>query len=130
MQFDWDEKPELNITPLVDVMLVLLAILMVATPAIVYEEDINLPQGSQTKVYKKLSEIHIKINRDRVIFLNKKKFDFNNFADSFILQMQNVSKDSPVYISADRTLSYGDVMYILKSVKEAGFTKVSLVTNG
>ncbi|MBP5779225.1 MAG: biopolymer transporter ExbD, partial [Campylobacter sp.] len=46
--FDYDEKPELNITPLVDIMLVLLAILMVATPAIIYEEKIQLPDSSKT----------------------------------------------------------------------------------
>ena len=44
-----DETPELNITPLVDIMLVLLAILMVTTPTIVYEEQILLPDGSKTK---------------------------------------------------------------------------------
>jgi len=44
-----DETPELNITPLVDIMLVLLAILMVTTPTIVYEEQISLPDGSKTK---------------------------------------------------------------------------------
>ncbi len=128
--FDWDEKPELNITPLVDVMLVLLAILMVATPAIVYEEDINLPQGSHSKVYKKRSELYIKIDAHRVITFNKSRYTFQNFADSFLLLTQGLSKDSPVYISADRSLSYGDVMFILKSVKEAGFSKVSLITNG
>ncbi|MBU4110052.1 biopolymer transporter ExbD, partial [bacterium] len=44
--YNWDDSPELNITPLVDVMLVLLAILMVIAPNIVYEENIKLPQGS------------------------------------------------------------------------------------
>ncbi len=128
--FDWEEKPELNITPLVDVMLVLLAILMVATPAIVYQEDINLPQGSKTKSYKKQRSIHIKINKKRVITVEKKRFNFRNFADSFILFSQNLPRSLPVYISADKSLSYGDVMFILKTIKEAGFTKVSLVTNG
>ena len=47
--FDWEEKPELNITPLVDIMLVLLAILMVSTPTITYQEDITLPKGSKSK---------------------------------------------------------------------------------
>lgn len=128
--FDWDEKPELNITPLVDVMLVLLAILMVATPAIVYQEDINLPQGSKTKSYQKQRSIHIKVNKKKVITIEKKRYDFKNFADNFILFSQNLPKTLPVYISADKSLSYGEVMYILKSVKEAGFTKVSLVTDG
>ena len=128
--FDWDEKPELNITPLVDVMLVLLAILMVATPAIVYQEDINLPQGSKTKSYQKQRSIHIKVDKKKVITIEKKRYDFKNFADNFILFSQNLPKTLPVYISADKSLSYGEVMYILKSVKEAGFTKVSLVTDG
>lgn len=128
--FDWDEKPELNITPLVDVMLVLLAILMVATPAIVYQEDINLPQGSKTKAYKKTKSINIKINAKKEIFVGKKRFNYKNFADSFILYANSLQKSVPVYISADKSLSYGDVMFILKTIKEAGFSKVSLVTNG
>ena len=48
LKFD-DEKPELNITPLVDIMLVLLAILMVTMPTLVYQEDIALPDGSKTR---------------------------------------------------------------------------------
>jgi biopolymer transport protein ExbD len=46
--YNYNEKPELNITPLVDVMLVLLAILMVTAPVLEYEENINLPQGSRS----------------------------------------------------------------------------------
>ncbi len=128
--FDWDEKPELNITPLVDVMLVLLAIVMVATPAIVYQEDINLPQGSKTTSYKRQESIHIKINKKREIMVGKQRFTYRNFADSFIMYAQSFPKSIPIYISADKALSYGDVMYILKSIKEAGFTRVSLLTNG
>jgi len=128
--FDWDEKPELNITPLVDVMLVLLAVLMVAAPSIVYEEEINLPQGSKSKAYKKKSELTIRITKDKKVYIGKKSVDFATFADNFLLLTQSLSKDSPVYIVADKDLSYGDVIFVLKSVKEAGFSKVSLITNG
>ena len=62
--FDWDEKPELNITPLVDVMLVLLAILMVISPNIVYEELIKLPKGSAQTEVKEKKEIEIIIPAD------------------------------------------------------------------
>ncbi|MRI83613.1 MAG: biopolymer transporter ExbD [Nitratiruptor sp.] len=128
--FPWDEQPELNITPLVDVMLVLLAILMVATPAIVYEEEINLPQGSRTKAYAKRSQLHIRVDGKRQIFVGKERFSWERFADGFLLLSQKVPKDAPVYISADKHLPYQDVIYILKTVKEAGFTKVSLLTDG
>lgn len=128
--FNWEEKPELNITPLVDVMLVLLAILMVTTPALIYEELIELPKGSKTKVLQKTETIEIRVDKNRVIYIKKDRFKFKEFPDNFILLSQKYDKNSPVYIRADKRLSYGDVMYILKTVKEAGFAKVSLVTDG
>ena len=127
--FDWEEKPELNITPLVDVMLVLLAILMVTAPILIYEESIELPKGSKTKAVQQIKTIEIRVDKNRVIYLKKEKYDFSNFPDSFVLFAQGYNKNSPVYIRADKRLSYGDVMFVLKSVKEAGFSKVSLITD-
>ncbi len=128
--FNWEEKPDLNITPLVDVMLVLLAILMVTTPALIYEELIELPKGSKTKVLQKSDSLEIRIDKKKIIYLKKDRFNFNNFPDNFILISSKYDKKSPVYIRADKSLSYGDVMFVLKTVKEAGFAKVSLVTDG
>lgn len=126
--FDWDEKPELNITPLVDVMLVLLAILMVISPNIVYEELIRLPQGSAQKEIIGKEKIEISLLQDQKITLNDKSYHFNTFADDFIQLAPSYSKDSVVRISADGRLNYSDVMSILSVVKKAGFQNVSLVT--
>jgi len=63
--YDWEEKPELNITPLVDVMLVLLAILMVISPNIVYEELIRLPKGSAQKEVTQKEKIEISLSSDK-----------------------------------------------------------------
>lgn len=128
--FDWDERPELNITPLVDVMLVLLAILMVIAPNIVYEEMINLPQGSAQKQIDKKAPIHISIDEDGEITFNKEKIKAINFADTFFRKTESFDKTSTVMISADRTLKYGLVMSVLASVKRAGFGEVSLATSG
>ena len=130
MEFDFEEKPELNITPLVDVMLVLLAILMVSTPVIVFEENINLPSGSKSKTINKKVTLNIIIDKKKVITFKKQQYDFDTFGDDFILLSKNIDKKSIIYISADKSLKYGDVMYILKSIKSGGFTKVSLVTDG
>ncbi|MBN2963689.1 biopolymer transporter ExbD [Sulfurospirillum sp. T05] len=127
---NWDETPDLNITPLVDVMLVLLAILMVTTPTLVYEENISLPDGSQKVAVSQLPEIEIRADADRKIFIKNDAFTYASFADNFILYGEGFSKDTPVYIKADKRLFYEDVMYILKSVKEAGFHKVALETGG
>ena len=128
--FNWEEKPELNITPLVDVMLVLLAILMVTTPALIYEELIELPKGSKTKVFQQSKTIEIRIDKNKNIYIKKDRYSFQNFPDNFILLAHKYDKNSPIYIRADKHLSYGDVMYVLKTVKEAGFLKVSLITDG
>jgi biopolymer transport protein ExbD len=128
--FDWDEKPDLNITPLVDVMLVLLAIMMVTTPIMVYEENITLPNGSRTKPVNKLPAVEIRIDSNRDIKIKENIYNFSNFTDNFILYSQNIDKTTPVYIRAHRELLYNDVVFILKTTKEAGFTKVSLVTDG
>jgi len=128
--FDWDETPDLNITPLVDVMLVLLSILMVTAPTMVYEELIQLPQGSKQQSLKKSYTIEIKVTKDKQISIKNQKYTFQTFADDFLLYAQNISKQTPVVISADERIIYKDLMYILKSVKVAGFAQVSLATDG
>lgn len=130
MLYDWDEKPELNITPLVDVMLVLLAILMVIAPNIVYEENIKLPQGSVSKQLSKISPVHIVIDKDSNVKLNGNTELINAFMDNFSNYAQDLDKKATVLISADRRLDYGIVMSVLAAVKQAGFIEVSLATNG
>lgn len=79
MPFD-DEKPELNITPLVDIMLVLLAILMVTAPSITYEEKINLPQGSQKNTSAPtVKSLIISINAKKRNFFKSRKIRFYKF---------------------------------------------------
>jgi biopolymer transport protein ExbD len=126
--FNWDESPELNITPLVDVMLVLLAILMVTAPTMVYEELIQLPKGSKESA-KKAENLEVRITKNLEVTIKEKKFDFKTFADKFILFSQKLDKNTQITITADERILYRDVMHILKSIKTAGFYKVSLSTN-
>ncbi len=128
--YDYNQKPELNITPLVDVMLVLLAILMVTAPVIEYEEQINLPKGSHSKKVQITKNINIIVLKNKEIFINKKKYTFKTFPDDFILFSKQMNRNIPVHIRADKTLEYDNVIYILKTVKEAGFYKVALITDG
>ncbi len=127
--FDWEDKPELNITPLVDVMLVLLAILMVISPNIVYEELINLPKGSAQTEVKEKKEIEIVITASKQITVNKQPFELATFNDNFLLFSNQYPPESVVRISADHTLDYGDVIGIMSSVKRAGLTNIALATS-
>ena len=126
--FHWDDSPDLNITPLVDVMLVLMAILMVTAPTITFQEQITLPQGSKTVKVEKPKILTIRMDKDQKIYLGKDTYALDTFADDFVNQSVKFDKNSEVYIRADETLTYKDVMYLLKSVKAAGFEKVSLIT--
>ncbi|WP_321777946.1 biopolymer transporter ExbD [Sulfurimonas sp.] len=130
MIYDWEDKPELNITPLVDVMLVLLAILMVIAPNIIYEENIKLPQGSMSKQLSKISPVHISIDKELNVKINKDNYSLHEFMDNFFLYSKKLDLKATVLISADKSLEYGVVMSVLAAVKQAGFSEVSLATNG
>lgn len=128
---NFDENPELNITPLVDIMLVLLAILMVTTPAIIYEEQITLPDGSKSKVLsQEIKSLTVRIDAQRQVYIDQSKISLSELGDNLILISKKYDKNSPVYIKADKRLIYDDVMFVLKSMKNAGFSKVALETNG
>jgi len=126
--FSWDDNPDLNITPLVDVMLVLMAILMITAPTITFQEQIDLPQGSKTVNVVKPKTLTIRMDKKQKIYLNNDIYTLDTFADDFVNQSVKFDKNSEVYIRADEQLKYKDVMYLLKSVKSAGFEKVSLIT--
>lgn len=126
--FSWDDDPDLNITPLVDVMLVLMSILMITAPAINFEEQITLPKGSKTKSVEQPKTLTIRMDKEQIIYLDKDRYTLDDFADNFALKAQDMDLQSDVFIRADEELEYKDVVYLLKSVKHVGFTKVSLIT--
>ncbi len=126
--YSWDDSPDLNITPLVDVMLVLMAILMVTAPTITFQEQIDLPQGSKIVKVEKLKTLTIRMDKNKKIYLNKDVYALDTFADDFVNKSAKFDKTSEVYIRADENLKYKNVIYLLKSVKAAGFDRVSLIT--
>ena len=128
---NYNENPELNITPLVDIMLVLLAILMVTTPAIIYEEQISLPDGSKTKVStQEKKALTVRVDAERKVYIDQSVMGLKELPDNLVLISRKYDKNLPVYIKADKRLVYDDVMFVLKTMKTAGFLKVALETNG
>lgn len=88
MPFD-DEKPELNITPLVDIMLVLLAILMVTAPSITYEEKSIFLKEVKNPKCSSVKSLIVSINAKKEIFLNQEKYSFVSFADNLAQKKHN-----------------------------------------
>ena len=126
--FEWDENPDLNITPFVDVMLVLMSILMVTAPVVIYKENINLPKGTKSSEVKKRPDLNIRLDSNRIVHFQGKSYPLNSFRQQFVKKSVKISLDRTIYISADKKLRYEDVMYLLRTLKFIGFSKVSLLT--
>ena len=123
------KKPDLNITPFVDIMLVLLAILMVSVTTTTFEEkNVNLPDGSKTHSANKKATINIVIQKDGKVFINHKQYKLNNFMENFNLEFGNYDKNSLVYIAGDKDIKYETFMKVYASVVKLGFTQIGLIT--
>lgn len=127
---DWEEMPELNITPLVDVMLVLMAILMVSAPVFVYEEKVELPMGSKMTQEQPVEKIEFLLTANRELVFGSEHGTVDECEDFVKRVTQGKDSSLPVVIKGDKTLSYDDIMKVLVAVKHHGFTKVSLSTHG
>jgi biopolymer transport protein ExbD len=123
------KKPDLNITPFVDIMLVLLAILMVSVTATTFEEkQVELPEGSKTHLSQKKATINILIKKNGEILVNSQKYKLNNFLENFNLEFGQYDKNSLVYIAADKNIKYSLFMKIYSDVVKIGFTQIGLLT--
>jgi len=126
--FPWDDDPDLNITPLVDVMLVLMAILMITAPTINYQEQITLPQGTRSKPATKRVTLTIEIDKHKNVYFRGETYSLRSFPDTFMLKAKGFDPQSDVFIRADKDLDYGSVMRLLRAVKQVGFSRASLIT--
>jgi len=126
--YQWDENPDLNITPLIDVMLVLMAIFMITIPVMQYQEQIELPQGSQSLKASDAKVLSVEIDKDLNIHYNGEVYTLEDFPDAFRLKTTEMDKSQAIYINADKEIAYEHVMYLLKVIKQSGFKKASLLT--
>ncbi len=118
---------DINVTPFVDVLLVLLIIFMVAAPMMTSNVEVNLPQGATTPSKDKDLSLTITIKADGAIFLQDNQVQIS-FLPAKLLELSGNKMDSKINIRADKSLDYGRVMEIVKTVSMTGFNQVALVT--
>lgn len=118
---------EINITPFVDVLLVLLIIFMVAAPMMTSSIDVNLPKGASSATTDKTQPVTVSIKSDGSIFLQEESIKLNSLPQK-LLQATSNNLSSKIYVRADKNLDYGRVMDVVKIISLAGFNQVVLVT--
>jgi biopolymer transport protein TolR len=122
-----DAMSDINITPFVDVLLVLLIIFMVAAPMMTGSVTIDLPKGSSGAISEKLPPISVSVKKDGKIYLQETVVKLRLLPAS-ILKVTNNDIGTKIFVRADKRIDYGRVMSVVKSINSAGYSKVVLVT--
>ena len=118
---------EINVTPLVDVMLVLLIIFMVTAPLLTAGVEVDLPESAAAPLAGQDEPLSVSVDAEGRVFVQDKEVTLEQLPATLMAVAQNKT-DTRIFVRGDRSVDYGRVMQAMGAVTGAGFTKVSLVT--
>ncbi|MGL4396308.1 MAG: protein TolR [Hyphomicrobium sp.] len=118
---------EINVTPMVDVMLVLLIIFMVAAPLLQVGVPIELPQAKGKQLEAKHEPLAISVQQNGDLFIGETPVKLEEIADKLKAIAKN-GYDEPIFVRGDKGVTYGIIMRVMGRISAGGFKKVSLVT--
>jgi len=118
---------DINVTPFVDVMLVLLVIFMVTAPMMMQGVDVALPETTSQPLIAEKEHLIITINNKNQIFINNYQVAFD-FLQEKLKKILESQEDRGVYLRADKEIPYGFVVQVMSEIKEAGVEKLGMVT--
>jgi biopolymer transport protein TolR len=117
---------EINVTPLVDVMLVLLIIFMVTAPLMTSGVSVDLPKTNAQPLNSDSEPLTVSIKADGAIFLQDQAVDVSEI----VAKLQAIAKNNPerrIFVRGDKDLAYGRIMEVMGTITQGGFTKVALL---
>ena len=118
---------EINVTPFVDVMLVLLIIFMVTAPLLTSGVPLELPEAKGQQLQASKEPVTISVQKDGKVFIQETQVQLNDIASKLKAIAKN-GYDEPIFVRGDKGIDYGTVMRVMARIKQGGFNKVSLVT--
>ncbi|MFZ2040478.1 MAG: protein TolR [Desulfobacterales bacterium] len=118
---------EINVTPFVDVMLVLLIIFMVTAPMMVQGVDVSLPEASSAPMQSDQEHLVISVDKNQQVFINELQVEVD-FLQEKLLKILEGREDRQVFLKADRDIAYGIVVRVMAEVKAAGVEKLGMIT--
>jgi len=119
---------EINVTPMVDVMLVLLIIFMITSPMLVAGIEVDLPKTDSAAVSGQFKPLVISVDKEGGLFLFESKIEQKDF----IAKLNEITKektDARIFVKGDKNVSYGTIVDVMARIHNAGFTKVALVSD-
>ncbi len=120
---------EINVTPLVDVMLVLLIIFMVTAPMMTQGVDVKLPESSAPAIPTDDERLVVTVTQDRKVYINDNAVELNELESKLGAITQNRQDHKGVFLRADEQIPYGYVMEVMGNIRQAGIDQIGMVTD-
>ena len=118
---------EINVTPFVDVMLVLLIVFMVTAPLLTVGVPVDLPKTKAKSIAESEEPLVITVNAEGIVFIQDTEVEIENLVPR--LKAITVNKaDTRIYLRGDKSVNYGRVMEVMGTINVAGFTRVAMIT--
>jgi biopolymer transport protein TolR len=118
---------EINVTPFVDVMLVLLIVFMVTAPLLTVGVTVDLPETASSPLPGQDEPLTVSVSRDGAVFLQDSEIDLPDLGPR-LLAITERRPDTRIFVRGDKVIDYGRVMEVVGAIHSAGFTRVALVT--
>lgn len=119
---------DINVTPLIDVMLVLLAIFMITAPLLTVGVKVNLPSANAPSIKSKEPPIVVHITNEEKIFIGDIEVDFDGLAEKLRAVTDENIENAKIFVRGDKDIAYGNIMKIMGKISSSGFKKVVLIT--
>ncbi len=123
----YPQMSQINVTPFVDVMLVLLVIFMITAPLLTVGVPVNLPQTKAPPLTKPDEPLEVTVNAKGEIFLQETAVDLDALVPRLIAITEN-NPEARIYVRGDRSIDYGRVLEVMGLITHAGFTKLALIS--
>ncbi|ABL68838.1 TonB system transport protein ExbD [Paracoccus denitrificans] len=123
---DLVENHEINVTPFIDVMLVLLIIFMVAAPLATVDVNVDLPISNATPAQRPDQPVYITVKPDLTLAIGNEDVPAGGLAAALATATEN-NREERIFLRADKDVSYGDLMGVMNTLRETGYLKIALV---
>lgn len=122
----YEQNSQINVTPMVDVMLVLLVIFMVTAPMLTVGVPVDLPRANAPVVPDQKAPVEITIQKDGSVYVQERAVSLDNLVP-LLTAVTDSNPETRIYVRGDASISYGQIMQVMGNVTSAGFKKVALV---